>query len=58
MALVIPLPFTTNLREVEWIDFLFERLSLVLTTFIGTTGESSTFFRLFLGELFSLSLDE
>jgi hypothetical protein len=58
VAVIIPLPFTTFLREVEWIDFLLLRLSLLLTAFIGTTDVSFTFFRLFLSDLLSISLDE
>ena len=58
MAVIIPLPFTTDLREVEWIDFLLLRRSLLLTTVIGTTGVSFTVFRLRLVDLLSVSSDE
>jgi len=51
VAVIIPLPFTTCWREVEWM-FLF------VTTFIGTVCELFALFRLFLGDLLSLSLDE
>ena len=51
VAVIIPLSFTTCRREVEWI-FLF------VTTLIGTVCELFALFRLFLGDLLSLSLDE
>ena len=48
VAVVTPLPFTTFLREVEWIDLI------MWSTFIGTTVDSSTFVRLVLLELVSV----
>ena len=58
VAVIIPLPFTTCLREVEWIDLLFKIESVLLTTFIGTAGVSFTFVRLDLFDLLSLFFGE